>query len=117
MISNIVLKAVIASVALAAIGVGVAVSAGQVARSPYFGGLAPVVSSLAWAIVALAAIPFVSVTARLLLWSHGYGVMCDKCGGPLGREKSGRYGVYRTCLGCGTHRNEKHWIAMERRAP
>lgn len=34
-------------------------------------------------------------------WTRGKGVVCYVCGCLLGREREGRYGPYRKCLGCG----------------
>lgn len=39
--------------------------------------------------------------ARLWRWTRGKGVVCYVCGCLLGREREGRYGPYRKCLGCG----------------
>ena len=38
---------------------------------------------------------------RLWRWTRGKGVVCYVCGCLLGRERDGRYGPYRKCLGCG----------------
>jgi hypothetical protein len=37
---------------------------------------------------------------RLARWTRGEGPDCQRCGGPLGTEKLGRYGVYKKCLCC-----------------
>jgi hypothetical protein len=39
--------------------------------------------------------------ARLWRWRQGKGTSCYVCGCLLGRERDGRYGPYRKCLGCG----------------
>ena len=38
---------------------------------------------------------------RLWRWTRGKGAVCYVCGCLLGREREGRYGAYRKCLGCG----------------
>jgi hypothetical protein len=38
---------------------------------------------------------------RLWRWTRGKGAVCYVCGCLLGRERDGRYGPYRKCLGCG----------------
>ena len=51
----------------------------------------------------LAAALFFGVYAIYRLWEaeNGEGAICHRCGGPLGAEKDGRYGEYRTCMNCG----------------
>lgn len=39
--------------------------------------------------------------ARLWRWTRGKGTVCYVCGCLLGREREGRHGPYRRCLGCG----------------
>jgi hypothetical protein len=51
-------------------------------------------------------------TWRLVRWHRGNGPMCDRCQGPLGRERDGRAdrgGAYRQCLGCGDNVNHRHY--------
>jgi hypothetical protein len=38
---------------------------------------------------------------RLHQWQKGKGIDCFVCGCLLGRERSGRWGSYRKCMGCG----------------
>lgn len=38
--------------------------------------------------------------ARLLQWRRGHTDSCYVCGCLLGRERQGRWGTYRRCLGC-----------------
>lgn len=38
---------------------------------------------------------------RLVRWHQGRGTACYVCGCLLGRERVGRRGPYRRCLGCG----------------
>lgn len=45
---------------------------------------------------------------RLCRWQRGEGSLCD-CGGLLGREIDGRYGLYRRCLACGQNVNERNY--------
>jgi hypothetical protein len=40
---------------------------------------------------------------RLWRWRQGKGASCYVCGCLLGRERDGRYGPYRKCLGCPTN--------------
>lgn len=38
---------------------------------------------------------------RIWRWTRGKGAVCYVCGCLLARERDGRYGPYRKCLGCG----------------
>jgi len=38
---------------------------------------------------------------RLLRWRRGRGAACYVCGCLLGRAREGRWGPYRSCMGCG----------------
>lgn len=80
-----------------------------VQSGPLAGG---VFAALRW--VPLAGLAFAMgyggwVTLRLSQAERGIGHLCPRCPGPLGREKLGRYGLYRTCLCCGQHANERHY--------
>ncbi|RUA34997.1 hypothetical protein DX877_11150 [Xylella fastidiosa subsp. fastidiosa] len=46
---------------------------------------------------------FLYVSYRLWETEQGKGPICQRCCGPLGLEKTGRCGLYRTCLLCGKH--------------
>lgn len=45
---------------------------------------------------------------RLWQWHRGEGLLCG-CGGLLGPEIDGRYGLYRKCLACGQNVNCRHY--------
>ena len=49
------------------------------------------------------------VTFRSWQAERGHGCLCPLCMGPLGHERSGRYGDYRRCLLCGHNANERHY--------
>jgi hypothetical protein len=44
---------------------------------------------------------FLYQALRLWRWRQGKGAICYVCECLLGRERDGRYGPYRKCLGCG----------------
>jgi hypothetical protein len=60
-------------------------------------GGAPVWPELPGTVVALY---YLVQFARLLLWQRGHADSCYVCGCLLGRERQGRWGAYRRCLGC-----------------
>lgn len=65
----------------------------------------PLGDALRWmpyALLALAALLGVIASVRLLSWETGDALICG-CGGLLGGERRGRYGVYRKCGACGRH--------------
>lgn len=49
------------------------------------------------------------VTYRLVQAERGDGLLCPRCGGPLGIEKYEPYSPHRTCLTCGKHANERYY--------
>lgn len=76
--------------------------------SPYIAGFW---YGLRWVPVALLGLGLLFVgraVYRLWQWQRGEGLLCD-CGGLLGREIDGRYGLYRQCLACGRNVNERHY--------
>lgn len=69
-----------------------------------FGGQ-PVFPDLPFQIIVVGAgagvVIFTCQILRLWRWARGKGAVCYVCGCLLGRERDGRYGPYRKCLGCG----------------
>ena len=67
-------------------------------------GGAPVWPELPGTLVALgvgaSALYYLVQFARLVLWQRGQADSCYVCGCLLGRERQGRWGAYRRCLGC-----------------
>lgn len=51
--------------------------------------------------VAASALYYFVQLARLLRWRQGHADSCYVCACLLGRERQGRWGAYRRCLGCG----------------
>ena len=45
-------------------------------------------------------------TLRLWRWDQGRSQLVCECGGLLGYERDGRYGLYRKCLACGRNVND-----------
>jgi hypothetical protein len=43
-------------------------------------------------------------------WERGDSPDCMRCGGLLGRERSGRWGRYRKCLACGQNERAKTYV-------
>jgi hypothetical protein len=60
---------------------------------------------LPWLVVstgaAITLVLLIYYSIRVWRWEHGKGDSCFVCGCLLGRERSGRWGPYRKCLGCG----------------
>jgi len=52
---------------------------------------------------------------RLYGWSHGRGLLCQRCGCLLGRERPGKWGRsdYRRCLGCSSNTSKRDYAFME----
>jgi hypothetical protein len=48
-------------------------------------------------------------TLRLWRWDQGRSQLVCECGGLLGRERDGRYGLYRKCLACNRDVNERYY--------
>lgn len=53
--------------------------------------------------VGLSALYYLIQMVRLLRWRQGRADSCYVCDCLLGRERRGRSGDYRRCLGCGKH--------------
>lgn len=72
---------------------------------PHLFGEQPVLPDLPFQIVMVGAGVGVIISTyqilRLWRWTRGKGAVCYVCGCLLGRERDGRRGPYRTCLGCG----------------
>lgn len=49
------------------------------------------------------------VIFRMWQAENGEGLICVRCGGPLGGEKDGRYGEYRSCMSCGKNINNRNY--------
>jgi hypothetical protein len=68
-------------------------------------GGSPVWPDLPGSLVALgagaSALYYLVQLTRLLRWRRGHADSCYVCGCLLGRERQGRWGAYRRCLGCG----------------
>lgn len=75
----------------------------------------PVLPDLPWQLVSTgAAITLVFLAyqmIRLWRWERGKGDGCFVCGCLLGRERLGRWGPYRKCLGCGKNHSLQNAIS------
>lgn len=82
----------------------VAVVAKTLLDLPVSLGGAPVWPELPDTLVALglgaSALYYLVQFTRLLQWRRGHTDSCYVCGCLLGRERQGRWGAYRRCLGC-----------------
>lgn len=75
----------------------------------------PVLQDWPWLVVQVGA----AITLALLVyqsirvwrWEHGRGDGCFVCGCLLGRERSGRWGPYSKCLGCGKNHSLQNGIS------
>jgi len=75
----------------------------------------PVLPDLPWQLASIGAAVTLVLWAyqmiRLWRWEHGKGDGCFVCGCLLGRERSGRWGPYRKCLGCGKNHSLQNAIS------
>ena len=65
--------------------------------------LAPLGDALRWlpyGLLGIAVVLGIVASVRLMRWETGDALICG-CGGLLGTERVGRFGVYRRCVGCG----------------
>ena len=69
-------------------------------ESPLLAGVASYAPWVALVGFGVALAMFAAPTWRLRRWERDEGAMCHRCGGPLGHEMDGRYGLYRRCLAC-----------------
>jgi len=61
-------------------------------------------------LVLATAAAFGAATYRYWRWERGDSPDCMRCGGLLGRERSGRWGRYRKCLACGRNESAKSYV-------
>jgi hypothetical protein len=82
-----------------------AVAAKALSDLPVSMGSAPAWPNVPGTLVVLgvgaSAIWYVVQLVRLLRWQRGHADSCYVCACLLGRERQGRWGAYRRCLGCG----------------
>jgi hypothetical protein len=75
----------------------------------------PILPDLPWLVVSTGAattlVLLVYQSIRVWRWEHGKGDGCFVCGCLLGRERSGRWGPYRKCLGCGKNHSLQNGIS------
>ncbi|WP_225765259.1 hypothetical protein [Stenotrophomonas sp. Marseille-Q4652] len=76
--------------------------------SPYTAGLWDTLRWVPAAVFGVGLLLTAHAMYRLWRWQRGEGLLCD-CGGLLGHEIDGRYGLYRRCLACGRNVNERHY--------
>ena len=55
---------------------------------------------LPYGLLGLAVLLGIFASIRLMRWETGHALICH-CGGLLGSEREGRFGVYRKCMRCG----------------
>lgn len=82
---------------------------GAIADNPLLQSLAPIVDAVPLVGLAIASIMGAVSSYQLWRWESGHGLNCSSCGGMLGRERDGRHGAYRKCVGCGKNVNCKHY--------
>lgn len=92
-----------------AIGLLLMLPLGVIRESPLLAGIyalarwAPALAIAASVILGLIA------TLRLWRWDQGRSQLVCECGGFLGKERDGRYGLYRKCFACRRNVNEKYY--------
>jgi len=99
--TSLAIKLLAPSIA-AVFAAGVMVLAGwNLSTSPLLVDIATAWERIADALFIVAAVLLIHGAFRLWQWTQGRTLDCPNCGGPLGREREGRYAAYRKCLGCG----------------
>lgn len=78
-------------------------------ESPVFSGLAAWAPWVALAGFIVALLLIAAPIWRLWRWEQGEGPICHRCGGPLGHEINGRYGLYRRCLACDSNTSVRYY--------
>lgn len=81
----------------------------KAADSQYTRGIFEMLWWLPFVGIAAAAIHCGYVIFRVWQAESGEGPICGRCGGPLGIEKDGRYGEYRTCISCGKYVSNRNY--------
>lgn len=93
------------SVAVLGAGLALATMASSVSDLSRGLGGAPLFENIgddmAIATAAVAGVVYLWQMARYWRWIRGVGDLCFVCTCLLGRERDGRFGPYRKCLGCG----------------
>ena len=77
--------------------------------SSVFAGIGALAPWVALAGFGAALVMIAAPTWRLWRWERGEGLICHRCGGPLGHEIDGRYGPYRRCLACDGNTSERYY--------
>jgi len=75
---------------------------------PYLAGMVPTARWIPVAALAFAVVHGAWVSYRLWQAERGEGLLCE-CGGLLGAEREGRYGLYRRCLACSRNVARRHY--------
>lgn len=93
------------SIAVLGLGLVTAACADMLSNAPVAFGGTPLVSGIGNLVAlgsgALALVVYGIGMLRYWRWTRDEGDICFVCGCLLGREREGRFGPYRKCLGCG----------------
>jgi len=73
---------------------------GMLRESPMLAGVYAIARWLPALAIAVSVTLALVATLRLWRWDQGDSALVCECGGLLGRERPGRYGMYRICLAC-----------------
>lgn len=92
-----------------ALSFAVTLPATMLHASPLLAGIADLLHWASLACMAAAGLLWGASTYKLWRWERGQAVLTCDCGGLLGRERDGRYGIYRRCLACSRNINERNW--------
>lgn len=80
----------------------------RVAEQPILSAFASVLRLASTGMMAGAIFAGVAGLIALLRWDRGQTYVCT-CGGMLGFERDGRWGVFKRCLACGRNVAKKHY--------
>lgn len=92
-----------------ALGLLLMVPLGMLRESPVLAGVYAMVRWLPALAIAVSVTLALGATLRLWRWDQGRSALICDCGGLLGRERDGRFGLYRKCLACNRPGNEKYY--------
>lgn len=81
--------------------IGLAFAGSSLSDQPMLHGVAAEWAVLVWVAFAAAFGLALHAVFQLWRWERGQALECPSCECLLGRERDGRYGPYRKCLGCG----------------
>ncbi len=92
-----------------ALGLLLMLPLGMLRESPVLAGVYAMARWLPALAIAVSVTLALVATLKLWRWDQGRSALVCECGGLLGRERDGRYGLYRKCLACRRNVNERYY--------